>query len=143
MMKTNIRCYSELISIPTYDERFKYLQLNGVIGSDTFGFDRYINQKFYRSIEWKQIRNQIILRDQACDLGHPDYPIQNNVYIHHMNPIDVSDISDATDYLLNPEYLICVSLMTHNAIHYGFEEYLDSKKIIERRPNDTCLWNRR
>ena len=139
-MKTNIRRYSELIVLPSYEERFKYLQLNGVIGSDTFGFDRYLNQKFYRSTEWKQLRNYIIMRDQAYDLAHPDYPIQSNVYIHHMNPIDVTDISESTEYLLNPEYLICVSLMTHNAIHYGNEEYVNSRTYVERSLNDTCPW---
>lgn len=138
--RMNIKRYSELIMIPTYEERFKYLQLNGVIGSDTFGFDRYINQKFYRSVEWKQLRNQIIIRDQASDMGLLDFPIQGNVYIHHMNPIDIDDISEISDYLLNPEYLICVSHSTHNAIHYGNEDYVNSRTYIERKPNDTCPW---
>ena len=137
-----IRRYSELIVLPSYEERFKYLQLNGVIGSDTFGFDRYLNQKFYRSTEWKQLRNYIIMRDQAYDLAHPDYPIQSNVYIHHMNPIDVTDISESTEYLLNPEYLICVSQETHNALHYGDGSNLHKYDYEDRKPNDTSPWRR-
>ena len=140
-MKTNIRRYSELIVLPSYEERFKYLQLNGVIGSDTFGFDRYLNQKFYRSTEWKQLRNYIIMRDQAYDLAHPDYPIQGNVYIHHMNPISKIDILDANDILLNPEYLISVTRNTHNAIHYGDRSLLVSEPITRPR-YDTCPWKR-
>ena len=139
MTKMSIKTYSELIQYPTFEDRFKYLQLKGRVGKDTFGFDRYINQRFYRSIEWKRIRDQVILRDKGCDLGILGHEIYGRVIIHHMNPISAKDISDATDYLLNPEYLICVSHLTHNAIHYGDESILVTTPI-ERRKNDTCPW---
>lgn len=134
-----IRCYSELITFPTFEERFKYLQLNGLVGKDTFGFDRYINQKFYRSLEWKRIRDQVILRDNGCDLGVEGHEIYGRVLIHHMNPITIRDIESVSEYLLNPEYLICVTHSTHNAIHYGDEGSICTGPI-ERRPNDTCPW---
>ena len=139
MTKMSIKTYSELIQYPTFEDRFKYLQLKGRVGEDTFGFDRYINQRFYRSVEWKRIRDQVILRDKGCDLGILGHEIYARVIIHHMNPISAKDISDATDYLLNPEYLICVSHLTHNAIHYGDESILVTTPI-ERRKNDTCPW---
>lgn len=139
MTKMSIKTYSELIQYPTFEDRFKYLQLKGRVGEDTFGFDRYINQRFYRSVEWKRIRDQVILRDKGCDLGILGHEIYERVIIHHMNPISAKDISDATDYLLNPEYLICVSHLTHNAIHYGDESILVITPI-ERRKNDTCPW---
>ena len=138
---TNIKTYSELITIPTFEERFKYLQLNGVVGKETFGFDRYINQNFYRSQEWKRIRDQIILRDNGCDLGLDGYEIYGRIYIHHMNPILIKDIIHQSDFLLNPEYLICTTHNTHNAIHYGDENLLITAPI-ERKPNDTCPWKR-
>lgn len=138
---TTIKTYSELITIPTFEERFKYLQLNGRVGQDTFGFDRYINQNFYRSREWKRIRDQIILRDNGCDLGLDGYEIYGRIYIHHMNPILVQDIIHQSDFLLNPEYLICTTHNTHNAIHYGDESLLITAPI-ERKPNDTCPWKR-
>lgn len=138
---TTIKTYSELITIPTFEERFKYLQLNGRVGVDTFGFDRYINQNFYRSREWKRIRDQIILRDNGCDLGLEGYEIYGRIYIHHMNPILVQDIIHQSDFLLNPEYLICTTHTTHNAIHYGDESLLITAPI-ERKPNDTCPWKR-
>ena len=135
-----IRTYSELIKLPTFEERFKYLQLNGVVGKDTFGFDRYINQKFYRSPEWKRIRNEVIIRDNGCDLGVEGYEIYGQtIIIHHMNPITIKDIADASEYLLNPEYLITTVHNTHNAIHYGDESLL-CLGPIERTPNDTCPW---
>lgn len=137
----SIRCYSELITLPTYKERFNYLQLNGQVGQDTFGFDRYLNQNFYRSREWKRLRDQIILRDNGCDLGIPGYEIYGRVLIHHMNPITIRDIETMSDYLLNPEYLICTTHNTHNAIHYGDESLL-CLGPIERKPNDTCPWKR-
>lgn len=136
-----IKTYSELLTIPTFEERFKYLQLNGRVGQDTFGFDRYINQNFYRSREWKRIRDQIILRDNGCDLGLDGYEIYGRIYIHHMNPILVNDIIHQSDFLLNPEYLICTTHNTHNAIHYGDESLLITAPI-ERKPNDTCPWKR-
>lgn len=145
VMKMNskkIRCYSELISLPTYDERFNYLQLNGQVGCDTFGFDRYLNQVFYRSNRWKKIRDQIIVRDYGCDLGVEGYDIYGRILIHHMNPLTVADIEQSSDFLTNPEYLICVSHDTHNAIHYGDQTYLSRNKVVERSPNDTCPWKR-
>lgn len=132
------KCYTELIQIPTFEERFEYLKLGGHVGSETFGFDRWINQRFYRSHEWKQIRSKVILRDEGRDLGIEGYELQNGVYVHHMNPMIPKDIVDAESWILNPEFLICVSLNTHNAIHFGDASLLP--KLIERRPNDTCPW---
>lgn len=139
---TTIKRYSELRQLNTFEERFNYLKLHGNIGSDTFGFDRYLNQRFYKSKEWKDIRNQVIIRDGACDLGIPGREINGKVYIHHLNPIDIDDIEESSDFLLNPDNLICVSLDTHNAIHYGDESYIKRKQIIERTPNDTCPWKK-
>lgn len=134
-----IRSYSELIQLPTFEERFSYLQLNGSVGVDTFGFDRIFNQKFYRSYEWRRIRDHIISRDEGCDLGIEGRDIYDKIIIHHMNPITLQDIEDYTEFLMNPEYLICVSHNTHNAIHYGDENLL-LKNPVERRPGDTRLW---
>lgn len=139
-MKT-IRTYSELIKLQTFEERFRYLQLNGRVGEETFGFDRYLNQKFYNDPEWLRIRDQVIIRDNGCDLAMPDREIKTRILVHHMNPIDKEDILRRSNFLLNPEYLICTIKATHDAIHYGDE----SKLIImppERRPNDTCPWRR-
>lgn len=135
----SIRTYSELILLPTFEERFKYLQLNGRVGDDTFGFDRYINQNFYRSAEWKRIRDQIIIRDNGCDLALEGYEIYGRILIHHMNPITVKDVELSTEYLMNPEYLICVTHNTHNAIHYGDEKQIITGPIV-RTKNDTCPW---
>ena len=135
----SIRTYSELILLPTFEERLKYLQLNGRIGDDTFGFDRYINQNFYRSAEWKRIRDQIIIRDNGCDLALEGYEIYGRILIHHMNPITVKDVELSTEYLMNPEYLICVTHNTHNAIHYGDEKLLMKGPVV-RTKNDTCPW---
>lgn len=135
-----ILTYTELMNLGTFEDRFRYLSLNGIVGLDTFGFDRYINQNFYRSAEWKNVRHKVILRDNGCDLGVLDRPIFDKILIHHMNPILPKDIIDATDYLLNPEYLICTSHATHNAIHYGDISYLEQDSIIERKPGDTKLW---
>lgn len=134
-----IKSYSELSLLPTFEERFEYLKLEGAVGADTFGFDRVFNQKFYQSYEWKTVRNEIIVRDLGCDLGIEDRQIFGRILIHHMNPISLKDISDATKFLLNPEYLICVSHDTHNAIHYG-DIGLVKKDLVERKPNDTCPW---
>ena len=136
---TNIRMYSELIQLPTFEERFDYLRLDGVVGKDTFGFDRYLNQQFYRSSEWKRIRNQVIVRDNGCDLGIDEYEIHGRILIHHMNPISIEDLQYMSDLLMNPEYLICVSHRTHNAIHYGDESVIATTPI-ERSQNDTCPW---
>ena len=138
-LRTMIRTYSELIQYSTFEERFKYLSLKGQVGEETYGFDRWINQKFYRSREWKQIRNLIIVRDSGCDLGISGREILEHIIIHHMNPILLKDITDSTSYLLDPEYLICTSHITHEAIHYGDESLLISEPV-ERRPNDTCPW---
>ena len=139
MTTTSIRTYSELIQLPTFEERFDYLRLDGVVGKDTFGFDRYLNQQFYRSSEWKRIRNQVIIRDNGCDLGIDEYEIHGRILIHHMNPISIEDLQHMSDLLMNPEYLICVSHRTHNAIHYGDESLIVSAPI-ERTQNDTCPW---
>lgn len=133
------RTYSELITIPSFKERYEYLRLNGVVGKNTFGWDRYLNQNFYRSDEWKSLRDRIIIRDNGCDLGVEGYEINSRIYIHHMNPISIRDITDATEYLTNPEFLICTSFNTHQAIHYGDETLLVTEPII-RKPNDTTLW---
>lgn len=135
----SIRTYSELILLPTFEERFNYLQLNGRVGDDTFGFDRYINQNFYKSADWKRIRDQIIIRDNGCDLALEGYEIYGRILIHHMNPITVKDVELSTEYLMNPEYLICVTHNTHNAIHYGDEKLLMKGPVV-RTKNDTCPW---
>lgn len=135
----SIRTYSELILLPTFEERFKYLQLNGRVGDGTFGFDRYINQNFYKSADWKRIRDQIIIRDNGCDLALEGYEIYGRILIHHMNPITVKDVELSTEYLMNPEYLICVTHNTHNAIHYGDEKLLMKGPVV-RTKNDTCPW---
>lgn len=139
MNSTKIRTYSELITLPTFKERYKYLQLSGTVGEQTFGFDRYMNQIFYQSQEWKSIRNHVILRDNGCDLGVDGYEIHGRILIHHMNPITAKDIERRSDILLNPEYLISTVHNTHNAIHYG-DEGLLMIAPIERRKNDTCPW---
>ena len=136
-----IRTYSELMRLPTFEERFRYLKLDGLVGKDTFGFDRYLNQEFYRSKEWKEVRDFVIVRDNGCDLGVDGYEIVGRIYIHHMNPITVNDIVHSSDFLLNPDYLICVSHNTHNAVHYGDEDLLVTAPV-ERRKNDTCPWKR-
>lgn len=137
----SIKTYSELILLPTFEERFEYLQLNGTVGRETFGFDRYLNQTFYRSAAWKRVRDEVIIRDNGCDLGIEDRIIGNKIYIHHMNPITDKDIINRTDILLNPEFLICVSHNTHNAIHYGDENLL-MRLPMARTRNDTCPWKR-
>ena len=139
---SKIKTYSELIEFSSFENRFNYLKMNSKVGVSTFGFDRYINQKFYSSSEWKRIRNIVIMRDSGCDLAHLDYPIYSKILIHHMNPLTISDIENSSEYLLNPEYLITVSLDTHNAIHYGSDDYISSKTIIERSPFDTCPWKK-
>lgn len=137
----NIRTYSELIKMDSFQDRFEYLKLDGRVGQDTFGFDRIFNQMFYRSKEWKHIRHLIIARDNGCDLGIPGYELHGRILIHHMNPITLDDIQHSSDFLLNPEYLICVSHDTHNAIHYGNDKTI-FKGLVERRPNDTCPWKK-
>lgn len=136
-----IRTYTELIKLPTFKERYEYLKLGSRIGEETFGFDRYLNQKFYKLPEWKRVRDQVIIRDNGCDLAMEDYEIYGRIIIHHMNPINIQDIIKHSELILDPEQLICTSISTHNAIHYG-EEALRSKEPVVRKPNDTCLWRK-
>lgn len=150
MMKT--RCYTELMNFKTFDERFRYLMLNGKVGEETFGLDRYLNQVFYRTKRWKRIRDEVIIRDLGCDLGVEGYDIDRIedkyykggkkaiIIVHHMNPLTVYDIENETKFLIDPEYLITTSLNTHNAIHYGNELALNSMSVVERKPFDTCPW---
>ena len=137
----NIKTYSELIKLPTFEERFEYLKLNGVVSELIFGSERYLNQMFYTSDEWRKLRNKIILRDNGCDLGIEGFDIHSKIFIHHMNPITEEDILQHSKYLIDPEYLICVSMRTHNAIHYGDISQVSSTPI-ERKPFDTCPWRR-
>lgn len=143
MMTRTIKTYSQLILLPTFKERFEYVQLSATVGQYTFGLERYLNQQFYRSKKWKRLRDQLMIRDSVdgyvCDLGHPDYPIFDNVIIHHLNPITIEDIETQSDNLLNPEFLVCVAHRTHNAIHYGDFDLLP-KDYVPRQANDTCPW---
>lgn len=134
-----IRTYTELISLPTFEDRFEYLRLKGRVGEETFGFDRYLNQAFYKSEEWKSVRDQVILRDNGCDLAMEGREIREKILIHHMNPITKEDIINRSEFLLDPEYLICTIKNTHDAIHYG-DKGLLIKDPIQRRKNDTCPW---
>ena len=134
-----IRTYNELMLLPTFKERFEYLKLSGRVGEETFGFDRWLNQKFYRSAEWKHLRDQVIIRDNGCDLGVEGREIYGKILIHHMNPISKKDILERTDLLLNPMYLISVTKQTHDAIHYSDESILMNDPIV-RSKNDTCPW---
>lgn len=136
------KSYSELRRLETFEDRFDYLKLRGIVGDSTFGFDRYLNQQFYRSRQWRNIREHVILRDDACDLGVDGYDIFDRVIIHHMNPMTAEDIVDGDDDILNPEFLICVTHQTHNAIHYGDERQL-RRRVVPRGPGDTLLWRRR
>lgn len=140
-MMTNIRTYSELIALPTFVERFKYLQLDGKVGEETFGFDRYLNQMFYKDPEWLEVRDWVIIRDNGCDLAIPDREIKSRILVHHMNPIRKEDILRRSKFLLDPEYLICTVKNTHDAIHYGNEDML-LLEPIERTRNDTCPWKK-
>lgn len=146
----NIRTYSELITIPTFEERFKYLQLSGQVGKETFGYDRYLNQMLYNSQDWRRFRNEIIIRDNACDLAHEEHEISSwkdrdgrirgpKIMIHHINPITVDDVVNRRTAVFDPENVITTIMSTHNAIHYGDESSLP-KPPVERTKNDTCLW---
>lgn len=137
-----MKTYSELIQLSTFEDRFNYLKLRGNVGEDTFGFERYLNQKFYKSKEWKHIRDIVILRDQGCDLACLGHDIYGKVIIHHMNPITINDLETNSDIVLNPEYLICVSQETHNALHYGDGSNLHKYDYEDRQPNDTSPWRR-
>lgn len=136
-----IRTYSELVRLPTFEERFEYLKIGGSVGIETFGFDRVFNQKFYLSNEWRDVRDYVIVRDNGCDLGVKGYEICGTIIIHHINPISLDDIRHSTKFLLDPEYLISTVLDTHNAIHYGDSNLL-VKAPIERTKYDTCPWRR-
>ena len=136
-----IRTYSELIKIPTFLDRFRYLQLGGQVGVETFGYDRYLNQMLYRTTEWKRFRNEIIIRDNGCDLACEGYEIVGKILIHHINPISVEDVLQRDQKVFDPENVISTTLNTHNAIHYGDESLLITEPI-ERKTNDTCPWRR-
>jgi hypothetical protein len=135
-----IRTYSELNSLDTFEERFVYLKLGGGVGIPTFGFDRYLNQEFYKSSLWKRARTAAIARDYGCDLGVEGYEIHDRVYVHHMNPMTVEDITESNLDIIDPEFLICVTHDTHNAIHYGDESLLRRRQLVVRRSGDTKLW---
>lgn len=141
-MLMSIKTYSELIQLPTFKDRYRYLRLMGQVGRDTFGHDRYINQILYqRHPKWKSARDQVIIRDNGCDLGVEGYEIHGKIIVHHMNPITMDDIENESDFLFDPEFLICTTHSTHNAIHYGDEGLLIVEPII-RTKNDTCPWRR-
>lgn len=139
MTNTNIKTYSELITIPTFEERYNYLRLGGRVGAETFGFDRWLNQVFYKTNEWLSLRDKVIIRDLGCDLGIEGREIYGRILVHHMNPITKRDILERSPIALDPEYLITTSKLTHDAIHYGDENLLMRDPII-RKPNDTCPW---
>ena len=132
------RCYSELCEFDSYLERFEYLSLGGTVGRSTFGHDRYLNQDFYRSRDWKSVREQAIIRDNGCDLGVPGYEIHSDILVHHMNPIDIDDIVHQQDWILNLDFLITTTQQTHNAIHYG--QAPPAPLFAVRAPGDTALW---
>lgn len=138
-MTTNNKSYSELISLKTFKERLDYLKLDGIVGEQTFGHTRWLNQKFYRSYAWRQFRNAIITRDNGCDLGLENYDIYGPITIHHLNPITYDDIVNRSLNVLDPENAICVSANTHRVIHYSDDDLL-AIGPVERTPNDTCLW---
>lgn len=141
VMLMNIRTYSDLSKLTTFEDRYNYLRLNGFVGKETFGFDRYLNQVFYKSAKWRSVRDFVIVRDNGCDLGVEGREIYGKIIIHHMNPITIYDIEQESDFLLDPEFLISTVHETHNAIHYGDENLL-IRTPIERKPNDTCPWRR-
>jgi hypothetical protein len=136
---TIIRRYRELRKLKTFEERYRYLQLKGTVGESTFGFDRYLNQLLYKSQKWKDVRDKVIIRDEACDLGIEGYELYGKILIHHMNPIAIEDVELERDTVYDPEFLVCTSLNTHNAIHFGDESLLP-KLPVERKRNDTCPW---
>lgn len=139
---TNIRTYSELIRLSTFEERFNYLDLEGVVGREVFGYERYLNQQFYSSADWKRLRDTIIIRDNGCNLAMEGYTIHGRVYVHHLNPLTKEDIINRTEYLTNPEFLICTDKRTHDAIHYGDMNLLITGPVV-RTLHDTCPWKRK
>lgn len=138
-MTTMIKTYSELIRFKTLEERYRYLRIGGRVGEETFGFDRWMNQIFYKDPRWRDIRDEVITRDNGCDLGLEGYDIHGKIFVHHMNPVTKDDILYNFDSLLNPEFLISTSKRTHDAIHYGNEDLLPQSPIVRTR-NDTCPW---
>jgi hypothetical protein len=134
------RRYSELRQLETFEERYEYLKLDGQVGDPTFGYARWMNQRFYTSPQWKRVRDHVILRDNGCDLGVPGYEVHFGLLVHHMNPMTAEDIEHGRSWILDPEYLICTSKRTHNALHYGSPDHLLPKRGVERRPGDTKLW---
>jgi len=134
------KSYDELIKLNTYAERFRYLKLNGSVGSETFGEERHLNQQFYTSPEWKEVRRYILIRDMGCDLGLHGYEIDGPIYVHHINPITADDIINRRPTIVDVNNLICVSMGTHNALHYGDMSWINNMDIVERRPGDTCPW---
>lgn len=140
--KRTIRTYSELIKLPTFEERFDYLRLSAIVGDPTFGYERFLNQSFYRSAEWKRIRNEVIRRDNGCDLAIEDRIIFSRIEIHHITPITMDDIENSADLLYDLDNLICTSPNTHKAIHYGDESLIVKSEPVVRRPNDTCPWKK-
>lgn len=142
-LTTKILTYSEMIKMESFIDRFRYLKLDGRVAEETFGFDRYLNQRFYTSKEWRDLRNLVIDRDRGCDLGVQGCEIYGTILIHHMNPVNEKDILNRTELLFNPEYLVCVSRNTHNALHYGDESLIkDRYSIVERCTNDTIPWKK-
>ena len=140
-MSMNIKSYSECILLPTFLERFRYLQIGGYVGKETFGYDRYLNQILYRTPEWKRFRRDMILRDNGCDLAYDGYEIHGNILVHHINPITVEDVINRNPCIFDPDNVICTSLNTHNAIHYSDESILITEPVV-RTPYDTCPWKR-
>lgn len=136
---TSIRTYSELVTLSAFEDRFNYLKLGGIVGKETFGFDRYINQTLYRSEEWRSVRNHVILRDSGCDLGCEGFELHGRILVHHMNPITIDDIVARDPKVFDPEFLISCSHNTHNAIHYGDSNLLVIAPVV-RSKNDTCPW---
>lgn len=137
-----MRTYDELLALDDYFDRYKYLRINQGVGERTFGGDRWLNQRFYQSREWKDIRNEVILRDNGFDMGDPDYPINGRIYVHHMNPMQPLDLKRGNAAVLDPKYLISVSMRTHQAIHYG-DDGLLPKSLVARLPGDTVLWGKK
>lgn len=138
-----MKSYSKMMTLPTFDERFKYLELGGKVAAETFGCHRYLNQVLYRSGEWKRFRNKIIIRDEGCDLADPDRPVERGkILIHHLNPLTIDDVVNRDPKIFDPENVVCVSFDTHQAIHYGDEKYLTRNKFADRKPNDTCPWRK-
>lgn len=134
-----LRCYRELKRLPTFQERYEYLRIGGMVGESTFGFERYLNQMLYNSAAWRKVRDQVIIRDNGCDLGIEGFQIHDHILVHHMNPITVQQVEESAAEIFDPEFLICCSYQTHNAIHYGDKELLPQLPI-ERQPNDMCPW---